>query len=168
MNELIKEETLREASESMELKEAPALIEGVMVTGATTPVGCQLVHRLLRDPTIKKVLALGLEPHAATFLPPHPKLTYMNVDLTRTRGIRSLLFGPARDLGVEAIIHTAQHRKATDRGRKVRLLNVESSRALLELSEEHPTIERFILRSYIDVYKIDLHLRCLHQRSVYR
>ncbi len=158
MNERLKEEDLLQANKQEELQNSEPITEGVMVTGATTPVGCQLVHRLLGDPSIKRVLAIGLEPHAATFLPPHPKLSYMNVDLTRTRGIRSLLFGPARDLGVEAIIHTAQHRKATDRGRKVRLLNVESSRALLELSEEHPTIKRFILRSYIDVYKIEMHL----------
>lgn len=151
-------QSLETPSSQEETTHNPQEFAGVMVTGATTPMGCHLIHRLLGIPWVKHVLAVGLEPHAATFLPPHPKMTYIDVDLTRSRSIRQLLFGPARDLGIDVVIHTAQHRRATDTGRRVRLLNVESARALLQLSEEHPTIRRFILRSYVDVYKVDLHL----------
>ncbi len=137
-------------------------IKGVMVTGATTPIGCQLVYRLLDDPRIENVLAVGAEPPGTTALQAYSsRLVYKQVDLTRTRRMRNLLFGPARDLGVEAIIHTAQRRSAGGQGRRVRLLNVESARALMQLSEEHPTIKRFILRSYADVYQIGLDLPVL-------
>jgi UDP-glucose 4-epimerase len=64
------------------------------------------------------------------------------------------LFGAVRDLGVSAIMHTALHRSATDKGSHVRALNVESTRELLRLSERHPTIRRFVYRSYSDVYRI--------------
>ncbi len=125
-------------------------MSAVLVSGATTPVGRALVEELLGRG--RTVLAVAVEkewPFA-----PHDALHYHHVDLTRARRIRELLFGTARDLGVTAVIHSAHHRKATDRGRKIHALNVESTREMLHLAERHPTIERFVYRSYADVYRI--------------
>ena len=129
-------------------------MNGVLLTGATTPIGRALVQRLLRDPAVGHVLAIGAEPPGSTGLPEWaPKLTFRRVDLTRTRDIRTLLFGLARDLSIGTILHAALHRRASDHGRQVHALNVESTRALLHLAERHPTIHRFVFRSTTEVYR---------------
>lgn len=127
-------------------------MSGVLVTGATTPVGRALVEALVADPDVEVVLAVAAEPRWPGR--GDRKLTYLCADLTRSRRIRSMLFGPARDLGVTALVHGALHRSATDRGERVHRLNVESTRELLHLAERHPTIERFVYRSYAEVYRV--------------
>ncbi|HJL19367.1 MAG TPA: NAD-dependent epimerase/dehydratase family protein [Sandaracinaceae bacterium LLY-WYZ-13_1] len=132
---------------------------GVMVTGATTPVGRALVAGLLEDPAVARVLAVAVEPRWTG--PASEKLTYLQADLTRSRRIRRLLFGPARDLDVNVIVHGALHRSAADRGEKVWRLNVESTRELLHLAERHPTVRRFVYRSYAEVYRLRAELGSL-------
>lgn len=129
----------------------------VMVTGATSPVGLALVDRLLKDERIVHVLAVGLE--SPSFVSKHSvfqheRCTYQQVDLTRTRQVRRLLFGVAREREVDAILHTAQHRLARDSGKRVHQLNVEATRTLMQLAEEHPTIRRFVFRSYGEMYRV--------------
>ncbi|HRG96413.1 MAG TPA: hypothetical protein PLR99_09205 [Polyangiaceae bacterium] len=132
-------------------------MSGVLLTGATTPFGRALVRGLLGEPRLCPVLAVGAESpeEAARLFPVDSRLTYARADLTRPRDLQTLLGGPARDLGLRAVVHGAWHRRAADSGRKIRQLNVDSTRELLRLSEEHPTIEHFVLRSYADVYRID-------------
>jgi len=125
-------------------------VSATLVSGATTPVGRALVRALLDEG--RTVLAVAVEEEWP--FEPHDSLHYQKVDLTRARRIRELLFGAARDLGVTSVIHSAHHRKTTDRGRKIHALNVESTREMLHLAERHPTIERFVYRSYSDVYRI--------------
>jgi UDP-glucose 4-epimerase len=128
-------------------------VTAVLVTGATTPVGVRLVGLLAERGF--SVAALGAEPHAGLFAEWAPeRVRYFRCDVTRSRELQRLLFGPARDMGVSAIVHTALHRSATDRGSHVRALNVESTRELLQLAERHPTIRRFVYRSYSDVYRV--------------
>lgn len=128
---------------------------GVLVTGATTPIGRTLVRRLLGDRRIGHVLAIGAETPGHSGLEGRsPALTYREVDLTRTRDIRTLLFGLARDLSVGTIVHAALHRRASDHTRRVHAQNVESTRALLHLAERHPTIHRFVFRSAAEVYRV--------------
>jgi UDP-glucose 4-epimerase len=125
-------------------------VSAVLVSGATTPSGRALVRTLLDEG--RTVLAVAAEERWP--FERHEALHYQRVDLTRARRIRELLFGPARDLGVSGIIHSAHHRRTTDRDSWVRALNVESTREMLHLAERHPTIERFVYRSYADVYRI--------------
>ena len=132
-------------------------MSGVLLTGATTPYGRALARGLLAEPGLCPVLAVGAESNeeAARLLPADPRLTYVRADLTRPRDLQTLLGGPARELGLRAVVHGAWHRRAADAGRKIRQLNVDSTRELLRLSEEHPTIDHFVFRSYADVYRID-------------
>lgn len=125
----------------------------VLVTGATTPVGQQLVGRLL-DRGADHVLAVGLEPIEATRFRPGPRLTYVRADLTHARRVRELMFGPARSLEIRTLIHMALHRDATRSGRAVWKLNVELTRLLLQLAEEHPTLHRFVLKSHSEIYRV--------------
>lgn len=134
----------------------------VLVTGATTPIGERLVRSLVADTRVQHVLAVGIEPPDRALPFSHGKrLTYLTVDLARERRIRELLFGPVRDLGVEVVVHLAQHTRAHDKGRHVHAQNVEALRSILELSDRHPTIRRLVLKSYAEVYKVSLELPVL-------
>lgn len=123
-----------------------------MVTGATTPIGEALIRKLACDPRIEAVLAVGREPTAA--VADLPGVTYRAVDLCRSRSLRDLLFSVVRDLGIEGLVHTAQHRSALTAGARAHRLNVEVTRELLDLVDRHPTLRRFVLRSDGAVYDV--------------
>lgn len=128
-------------------------MSATLVTGASTPLGRALLRRLLDDPSVHHVVGTGPEP---TLPPPHldpARFTWIQTDLTRARSVRRLLYGPVRTHGVQTVIHTAQHRAARDRGQRIHRLNVEATRLMLELAEDHDTVVRFVLRSYGEVYR---------------
>ncbi len=130
-------------------------VKGVLVTGADAPVGEWLVRALLADPGVGHVLAVGTRPPEEALPIEHAtRLTYLRVDLLKERAVRDMLFGPARDLGVEVVVHTAMSRSALDEGGRIHALNVEATRGLLALCERHPTIRRFVLRSWAEVYQV--------------
>jgi len=134
-------------------------MKAVLVTGATTPVGERLVRSLIADTRVKHVLAVGIEPpERALPFPFGNRLTYLQVDLTRSRKVRELLFGPARDLGVEVVVHLSQHRDPNDRGKQVHRVNVEALRSILDLAHRHPTIRRVVVRSFAVVYQVSMEL----------
>lgn len=127
-------------------------MSGVLVTGASTPLGCGLVEALLANDRVSSVLAVARE--ADWCGEPSDKLTYVTADLTRSRDRRRLLFGPAREHRVRAIVHGPLHRSAIEGGSRAHALNVESTRELLHLAERHPTIERFVYRSFAEIYRV--------------
>ncbi len=135
----------------------PAPIERVLVTGATAPLGVAIVERLLADPTIREVIAVGREP-AATLKPTlaraltNPRLSYVQLDLRRAREVHRLLYGVGRRRVVDGVIHAAFHRSARAQGRSVHRLNVDATRELLRLLDRHPTIRRLVFRSHAAVY----------------
>ena len=124
----------------------------IMVTGATAPVGRALVDSLLRRDDVEYILAVGLENHPNLSLD-SSRLRYCAVDLTRSRSVRELLFGPVRELGIEVVVHTALHRSPSDTGPRIHRLNVEATRQILHLCDRHPTIRRFVYRSFSEVYR---------------
>ncbi len=131
----------------------------ILVTGATSPIGERLVRSLVADTRVAHVLALGNEPEERALPFSHGKrLTYLQVDLTRTRRVRQLLFGPARDLGVEVVVHLAQGRQAHGEGKRLHAQNVEALRSILDLGGRHPTIRRLVLKSFSEVYRVSLEL----------
>lgn len=137
-------------------------MSSVMVTGASSTIGERLVRSLLQDEDIDHVLAVGLKPpESALPFAESNRLTYLQVDLGRGRHVRRLLFGPARDLGVETMFHTTQVESAAGSGSRVHKLNVESTRQILALCERHPTIRRLIYRSFAEVYQIQADLPAL-------
>lgn len=134
----------------------------VLVTGATTPIGERLVRSLVADTRVAHVLAVGKEaPEQALPFSHGKRLTYLSVDLTKSRKVRELLFGPARDLAVEVVVHLSQHRDARSRGAKVHAANVEALRSILDLSDRHPTIRRVVVRSFAAVYRVGMDLPIL-------
>jgi UDP-glucose 4-epimerase len=130
----------------------------VLVTGATTPLGRALVARLAADAAIAHVLAIGIEPAAPW--PAHPRLQYLRVDLSRSRELRELVFGPLREQGIDSAILTAFHRAGSDGPRAYRL-HVDAPRQLLHLAERHPTLRRIVFCSSAVVYRVESDLPCV-------
>jgi UDP-glucose 4-epimerase len=134
----------------------------VLVTGATSPVGERLVRSLIADTRVKHVLAVGFEPEDRALPFSHrQRLTYLPVDLTRTRKVRELLFGPARDLECEVVVHLAGNSDPHDSGRRIHRYNVEALRSIMDLADRHPTIRRIVVRSFGVVYRVSLDLPVL-------
>ncbi|MGE0401212.1 MAG: NAD-dependent epimerase/dehydratase family protein [Kofleriaceae bacterium] len=124
-----------------------------MITGANAPLGRAVIAALLARDDVSLVLAVGAsgqEPPA-----PDPRLVYRVIDLTRPRAVHDLVWGEARQLGIDRVLHGIHHRRAYDRGRAVHRQNVESTRELLRACLEHPTIYRFVYRSFAEVYRFD-------------
>lgn len=126
----------------------------ILVTGATAPIGEALICKLSAHSEVDRIIAVGREPEPGTALLGLKNVEYMQVDLTRARDIRDLLFSAVRSAEVDTVVHTALHRRAQDEGERVRRLNVEATRALVALCDGHPTIRRFVLRSQGEVYKV--------------
>lgn len=134
-------------------------MKAVLVTGAASPLGQMFVRSLLADTRIRHVLAVDdLPPDKAQPFSHAGRLTWKPVDLTRTRKVRELLYGPARDLGVEVVVHLSEHMSPWGRGRRVYAQNVEALRSILELADKHPTIHRLVVKSHAVVYRVALDL----------
>jgi len=124
----------------------------VLVTGATTPYGVHLCRSLLQTDGIEGVVGVGREEREGAWLLADPRYQYLATDLTRSRNLRDLLWGPAAD--VDAIVHAACHRRARGLGRPDHQLHVDSTRLMLRLVDDHPTVRRFVYRSDGAVYRI--------------
>lgn len=134
-------------------------MRSVLVTGATSTLGQELVKSLIRDARVAHVLAVDHTPKSYQYPIQEPgRLTYTSVDLRRARQVRDLLFGPARDLNVEVIVHTASHGSGFGKGRSVHAENVEALRSILELADRHPSIRRLVVKSHAVVYRVGLDL----------
>jgi len=134
----------------------------VLVTGSTTPTGQQLIRNLLADTRVAHVLAVGPDPPNRALPFSHDsRLTYVRVDLRRGRKVRELLFGPARDQGVEVVVHMDEDPGGFQTGRAVHRRNVEATRSILDLSDRHPVIRRVVLKSHAVVYRVSLDLPVL-------
>lgn len=137
-------------------------MRSVLVTGASTVLGELLVRSLVSDARVRHVLAVGTEPEERALPFDHgSRLTYIQADLSSTRRVHHLLFGPARELDTEVVVHLPQHDRAHDRGGRVHRKNVEAVRSILDLSHRHPTIRRVVLKSYAEVYRVSIRLPTL-------
>lgn len=128
----------------------------VLVSGATTPLGREVVDRLRRTPDVETILAVGFEP-ANGFSMACGRgchVRFERADLTKPRRLHDLLYGPAVDLRIDTVIHTAFHRSPFKVGRRAHLLNVDATRELVRLAEAHPTIEQLVFRSWAEVYRV--------------
>lgn len=123
----------------------------VMVTGATTPLGAAIVEHLLARCDVDRVLAVGREPDSGDA---DARLVYRHVDLVKPRAIHDLVWGTARELGIACVVHGAHHRGAHAAGSAVHAQNVDATRDLLAACSDHPTIRRFVYRSFAEVYSL--------------
>lgn len=104
----------------------------VLVTGATTLLGAAIVEHLLERDDVDRVLAIAREPDAGIR---GSRLIYRSCDLARPRCVHDLVWGEARMHAITHVVHAAG-----------------PPRQLLAACEHHPTIRRFVYRSYAEVY----------------
>ncbi|MCB9674359.1 MAG: NAD-dependent epimerase/dehydratase family protein [Alphaproteobacteria bacterium] len=120
-------------------------MSGVLVTGATQPLGRRVVEEL-KARSLGPILAVGIDPEGGF----DPDVRYERVDLTRSRALKQLLYGPVAEMGLSTVVHLAFHR-APGHPRAHRL-HVEATRSLLRLAETHVSLRRFVHRSTVEVY----------------
>ena len=125
-----------------------------LLTGATTPIGESLIRALLSYEDTEHILAVGAEPIRPATVEIDGRVRYQRIDLTRERNLRSLLFGRCRERAITTVVDMAAHRSVHSTGTRARALNVLSTRRLLSLAEDHPTIRRFVYRSYAEVHDV--------------
>jgi UDP-glucose 4-epimerase len=132
-------------------------VTGVLVTGATTPLGCHLVAGLAAKAPISARCSRSEQKRSPRRRSTRGRRVWFTNGWTwtRAREIQQLLFGPAKKLRLSCLIHTALHRSATDDGPRVHALNVDLTRELLDAAERHPSLKHFVFRSHGDVYRID-------------
>ena len=104
----------------------------VLVTG-TDPVSRALVAALRVEPWVERVITV-------------------DDDLSRPRTLRSVMQGPIRAQAIDTIVHAAPPGSPTHPGRRAHVVDVEATRELLRLAEEHATVRRLIYRSSSAVY----------------
>ena len=125
----------------------------VLITGADTPIGERLARALVSDSRVDRILAVCGGDAELHPLADNPRVRPIQVDLVRSRRVRELLFGPARDEEIHVVVHLAMHHSPRARGRRAHAFNVEALRGIIALAERHPTIERLVLRSDAAVYR---------------
>ena len=119
-----------------------------------------VVQRLLEDSRVGMVLAVCDKGQPLT-IPSNNRLETVTQDLRRQRGLHDLLFGRARDLNIEVVVHTSQEMKTSRTGAAAHALNVDAVRGILDFSERHPTIKRLVMRSCVEVYQVQRDLPAL-------
>lgn len=107
----------------------------VLVTDAMSRFGSALVDALLADPRVALVVAVGCERSSARC---GDRLRYIATDLTRPRAVHDLIWGDARTLGIDVVLND--------------LPAAELTRQLVMACTGHPTIHRFVHRSFAEVY----------------
>lgn len=125
----------------------------VLITGADTPLGERVARALLADSRVDRILCVCGGDADLHPMVDNPRVRAIEVDLVKSRRVRELLFGPARDEQIHVVVHLAMHRSPRARGRRAHAFNVEALRGIIALAERHPTIERLILRSDSAVYR---------------
>ncbi len=133
----------------------------ILVTGAASTLGEALIRSLLADSRVQHVLAVTGRPVEEVCFDEPDRVTVIQVDLRRSRRVHDMLFGPARDLGVDVVVHLAMHHGAFREGSGVHAYNVEATRSIIALSERHPTIRRLVVRSDAAVYQVQRDLPVL-------
>jgi UDP-glucose 4-epimerase len=82
------------------------------------------------------------------------RLVFRRVDLAHHRQVHDLLFGPARALGIDAVVHRPLDARAADGGARSHALNVDATRELVLGCEQHPTIRRVVYLGSGAVYAL--------------
>jgi UDP-glucose 4-epimerase len=136
-------------------------MRSVLVSGADSPTGERLVRTLLGDSRVDRVLAVVRGKVERSPLMASDRLRIVGVDLASARRAHELLFGPARDMAIDVVVHLGHLTPPGEEGERAHAQSVESVRSIIELSERHPTIRRLVLRSDAAVYQVQRDLPVL-------
>lgn len=133
--------------------------KAVVITGATSTVGRQLIETLYADKRIRYVAAVALEDLPYYFQDyDRKRFGYFQTNLIRPRDLQTLFSSdPILQNDVDTVVHLAFHNRPSDHGERVHQLNVEGTKAILDKCLETPQIRKFIFKSSSTVYKVKPH-----------
>lgn len=140
----------------------------VLLTGAEGAIGRALLEHLRGSPDVESLLVVGGEPAAPATRTMrgargdgHTRVRVEPADLRRSRPLRDLLFGTARAMGIDTVVHgPACLGPALRRGRRrgfggdAASPALAATRELVLACEEHPTIRHLVYLSAADVYAL--------------
>ena len=124
----------------------------ILVTGGHTSTGRAVAAALASDPAVHRVVSVHAAQRAVP--PSSARLRHVCADLTRGRELRDLLFADATR-GLNCIVHVAARSRTKKSRRDAPPALIEATQRLLLTAEEQPSIERFVMLSSADVYRID-------------
>ncbi len=128
----------------------------VLVTGATTALGRQLVHDLYRDQAgVERVVAVAREELPYYFRDFHAdRFLYRAGNVTKPRQLKELFLSDAlQKIRPDTVVHLGFLRSAKAHGVPLDIA-VEGTRQLLDRCLETPSIEKFVFISGSLVYKL--------------
>ncbi|HET9622440.1 MAG TPA: NAD-dependent epimerase/dehydratase family protein [Kofleriaceae bacterium] len=121
-----------------------------LVTGAATPLGRAVIDALVRDPDVERVVASA----GANDPPPPPPVIFEPAALGHARDVHDLVWRATSRHHVDTVIHLgAPCDPSTDR--RASAADVLATRRLVHHCAEHPTIRRFVYRSFAEVYALE-------------
>lgn len=131
----------------------------MLVTGATSTVGRQLIQTLYDDRSIRFVLAVALEDQPYYFQDyDRKRFGYAKANIVRPRDLSDLFTSePFRANEINTVVHLAFQNRPSDRGERVHQLNVEGTKAILDKCLDTPQVRKFIFKSSSTVYKVRPH-----------
>ncbi len=130
----------------------------VMVTGANSSTGRALIRYLYYDDSIRYIVAVGLEPKPYFFDKfDERKFLYSRANITRERQLKNLFYSDRiKDLGIDAVAHLAvRNRPDESNPAEAHRLNMVGTRNMIEMSEQVPSVKKFVYRSSHAVYRAD-------------
>ena len=126
---------------------------GVCVTAFGAPPARHLLEALSADPAISRVVCVRARALSAT-PPAVPAVHWLEADFDSYRGLRTLLSSEALR-GVDTLIHFPSEWTDELQHDGQGKTSSDSTHALLQAAEEHSAIDRFVLRSFGSLYRLD-------------
>lgn len=129
----------------------------ILITGATSALGQQLVKQLYFDKGVGFVLATAMAPMPYYFEQYSPqRFAYTRMNLTKGREVSNLFYSDLfLDNEIDTVIHLAFNARPNDRNPVAsHKLNIDATRMLLDYSEKNDKITKFIFRSSHQVYRL--------------
>jgi len=130
----------------------------VLITGATSGLGRELVKHMYYDQGIRMIIAVARDAKPYFFEQyDSARFHYVRADITRTRELKNLFFSDVfKDARVDAVVHMAiRNRPEELRSQGAHRLNITGTRNILEFALDTESIRTFVFHSSHIVYRAD-------------
>ncbi len=128
----------------------------VLVTGATSTIGRQLVVKLLHDPNVDRVWAFSRRERPYYFNDlPADRFTFHRVAPLNVRRLQEICSSPEfQSANIDSIVHLGFQVGYSGDLDTVRDFNIKGTQNLLNLALEQPTVKKFIFLSSAKVFRL--------------
>ncbi|MCW5829948.1 MAG: NAD-dependent epimerase/dehydratase family protein [Deltaproteobacteria bacterium] len=132
------------------------LKHNVLVTGATSTIGRQLVVKLIHDPNVDKVWAFSRRERPYYFSDlPSDRFTFHRVAPLNVRRLQEICTSPEfQAANIDTIVHLGFQVGYSGDLDTVRDYNIKGTQNLLNLALEQPSIRKFIFLSSAKVFRL--------------